>query len=79
MRYEVFQSSDGGNATGGRLQLVTDFISSEFDPDFVGGSWMLVATWRGVHPAPHGDSAEQDREDPYLQSVSSFGLCLFVY
>ena len=71
VRYEVFQSSDGGTATEGRLGLVTDFINSEFDSDFVGGSWMLVATWREVHPNPHGESAEQAREDPYLQSVGS--------
>ena len=56
------------------LSHVSSLINSEEDSDFVGG-WMIVATWDSVHPYPHGSSAEQDRVDPYLQSVSS-GACM---
>ena len=52
------------------LGRVSSLINSEEDSDFVGG-WMIVATWDSVHPFPHGSSAEQDRVDPYLQSVSA--------
>ncbi len=69
--YQILVSGEGGiEAVSDRFEQVTSFINSENDPNFSGATWMLVATWYNVHPDPHGDSAEQDREDPYLESVS---------
>ncbi len=54
------------------ISRVANFINSEQGPEsIVNANWMLVATWVGVHPFPHGASAEEDRLDPYLQRVSS--------
>ena len=52
------------------LERVSSLINSEEDDLEFTGSWMIVATWDSVHPFPHGSSPEQDRADPYLQSVS---------
>ena len=67
VNYEVhvIGESDTSDEYIGR---VSSLINSEQDPAF-SGNWMIVATWDGVHPFPHGNSAEQDRVDPYLQSV----------
>ena len=70
MNYEVHVSGESSTSDD-YLGRVSSLINSEAeDPDFI-GSWMIVATWDSVHPFPHGSSAEQDRVDPYLQSVSS--------
>ena len=70
--YQVLNAGVGGDETNNRFDQVTSFINSETDTNFAAASWMLVATWRGVHPYPHGESAEQDRQDPYLQSVREY-------
>lgn len=67
--YQIL-TSGGGNEETDRLENVTNFLNSEMNASFSGANWMLVATWSNVHPNPHGDSVEQDRQDPYLQSVS---------
>lgn len=64
-------SGNDGTEVTNRFQQVTSFINSDNDPDFTGATWMLIANWYNAHPDPHGDSAEQDRQDPYLQSVSN--------
>ena len=69
--YQVLNIAEGGAETTSRFTQVMNFINLEADTDFAGASWMLIATWKGVHPFPHGNSAEQDRQDPYLQSVSA--------
>ena len=69
--YQVLNITEGGTETRNRFTQVMNFINDETDADFAAASWMLIATWRGVHPFPHGTSAEQDRQDPYLQSVSA--------
>ncbi len=63
-------AGEGGVDVFNIFEQVTGFINSQNDPDFIGATWMLLANWYNVHPDPHGDSAEQDRQDPYLQSVS---------
>ena len=65
MNYEVFTAADSSAYLG---QVSAHINVNRGDTDF-DGNWMLVATWDGVHPFPHGNSAEQDRQDPYLQSV----------
>ena len=74
VNYEVYVAGES-SLSDNYLGQVSSLINSEQDPSFV-GNWMVVATWDGVHPFPHGDSIEQDREDPYLQSVcKSFSYC----
>lgn len=60
------------------LNQVTSFINNERDSDFT-SNWMLAARWNRVHPYPHGESIEQDRQDPYLQSVSNHGMIECMY
>ena len=67
VNYEVHVTGES-SLSDNFLGRVSAFIDAEQDPGFV-GNWMIVATWNGVHPFPHGASAEQDRLDPYLQSV----------
>ena len=67
VNYEVLVMGESSQSDD-YLERVSNLINSEEDSDFV-GNWMIVATWDGVHPFPHGSSAEQDRVDPYLQSV----------
>ena len=66
VRYSVFTTSSDQS---GYLLQVSNFINSENGVGFT-GEWMLVATWDRVHPFPHGESAEEDRVNPYLLSVS---------
>ena len=69
VNYEVHMMGESSTSND-YFRRVSSFINSEEDdPDFI-GSWMIVATWTNVHPFPHGSSTEQDRVDPYLQSVS---------
>ena len=69
MNYEVHSMGESSSSND-YLERVSSLVNSEEDdPDFI-GSWMIVATWDNVHPFPHGSSPEQDRADPYLQSVS---------
>ena len=67
MNYDVHVAGESSTSDD-YLRNVSSLISAEKDTDFQ-GNWMIVATWDGVHPSPHGNSAEQDRVDPYLQSV----------
>lgn len=67
--YRTFQNGESSSSNQ-LFNQVTSFINVERDPNF-NGNWMLVARWNHVHPFPHGASLEQDREDPYLQSVSN--------
>ena len=69
VNYEVHVAGES-SISDSYLGRVSAFIDAELDTGFV-GNWMVVATWDGVHPFPHGNSAEQDRVDPYLQSVCS--------
>ena len=69
VNYEVYVMGESV-ISNDYLGRVSTFINSEQDPAFT-GNWMIVVTWDGVHPFPHGNSAEQDRVDPYLQSVSN--------
>ncbi len=56
------------------ISRVEEFINIELGQDSItNANWMLVATWVGVHPFPHGNSVEEDRLDPYLQRVSNSG------
>ena len=69
--YEVHVTGESSTSDD-YLGRVSSLINlEEDDPGFI-GSWMIVATWDSVHPFPHGSSPEQDRVDPYLQSVSSY-------
>ena len=71
MTYEVHVTGESSTSDD-YLRRVSSLINSEEDdPGFI-GSWMIMATWDNVHPFPHGSSPEQDRVDPYLQSVSSY-------
>ncbi|MGJ8945923.1 hypothetical protein AB9K17_23830, partial [Salmonella enterica subsp. enterica serovar Kentucky] len=70
VNYEVHVMGESATSND-YLGRVSSLINSEQDPDFT-GNWMVVVTWDGVHPFPHGNSVEQDRADPYLQSVSSY-------
>jgi hypothetical protein len=72
--YEVHSTGES-SVSDDYLGRVSSLINSEEDdPDFL-GNWMIVATWDGVHPFPHGSSPQQDRVDPYLQSVSNVHSC----
>ena len=51
------------------IGTVEALVNSE-NGTLLNSNWMLVATWENVHPFPHGASADQDRQDPYLRSVS---------
>ncbi len=52
------------------ISRVAEFVNiDQGEESIVDANWMLVATWVGVHPFPHGASAEEDRLDPYLQRV----------
>ena len=73
VRYETYRRGDS-EASDQQMGLVTDFLGDEEGVDFV-GEWMLLASWDGVHPFPHGDSANMTRQDPYLDSV---WLCMFI-
>ena len=54
------------------INRVEDFINIELGQESIAdANWMLVATWVGVHPFPHGNSVEEDRLDPYLQRVNN--------
>ena len=77
VNYEVYVMGES-ITSGDYLGRVSTLINSEQDPAFT-GNWMIVVTWDGVHPFPHGNSAEQDRVDPYLQSVSTKDLQSLVY
>ena len=74
VNYEVYVMGESV-ISNDYLGRVSTFINSEQDPAFT-GNWMIVVTWDGVHPFPHGNSAEQDRVDPYLQSVSNNNCCI---
>ena len=68
VHYQSYASGDSV-ASDDRLQIVSQFISSEMGVEF-NGSWMLLATWEDVHPFPHGVSEQLGRLNPYLESVS---------
>ena len=77
VNYEVYVAGESP-ISDEYLGCVNTLVNSEQD-SFFRGNWMLVVTWEGVHPFPHGNSAEQDRQDPYLQSVRlSTSLCTCV-
>ena len=40
------------------------------------GTWMLVAQWDHVHPAPHGADDHMGIPEALLERVSSVGLCV---
>ena len=66
--YELHTS--GSNPTSIELlDRVSGFISRELGVMFE-GNWMMVATWDGIHPWPHGSDPVEATEDPYLQEVS---------
>ena len=67
VNYEVHVAGESSTSDE-YIGHVSSLINSELDSYF-SGSWMVVATWESVHPFPHGNSAQQDRVDPYLQSV----------
>ena len=69
VNYEVHTMGES-SMSDGYLERVSSLINSEEDDPHFTGSWMIVATWDSVHPFPHGSSPQQDRVDPYLQSVS---------
>ena len=74
VRYQTYSSVNSSDAQV--INTVADFINAE-NGSISNASWMLVATWEDVHPFPHGESAEQDRQDPYLGSVSvSLATCV---
>ena len=54
------------NVSDDRLNRVSTFIQVELGVSF-NGTMMLLVTWDGVHPFPHGTG---NTADPYLQSVS---------
>ena len=66
VQYKTYSSANSEEAQ--EILRVADFINVE-SGYIDNANWMLVATWNGVHPFPHGNSAEQDRLDPYLQRV----------
>ncbi len=68
VRYESYTLGDSSESDD-QLEMVDDFINIEQDPGFQ-GEWMLLVSWEDVHPYPHGDVAEAERIDPYLDSVS---------
>ena len=68
VRYESYYLGDS-IASDRQLNTVNDFIQTEEDSDFQ-GNWMMLASWEDVHPFPHGDIANFDRVDPYLELVS---------
>ncbi len=60
------------------INRVEDFINIELGQEsIVDANWMLVATWVGVHPFPHGNSVEEDRLDPYLQRVNMHAWAVY--
>ena len=67
VNYEVHVAGES-SISDDHLRDVSSLINAEQGTDFL-GNWMIVTTWDNVHPFPHGNSAEQDRVDPYLQSV----------
>lgn len=69
VRYVIHTSGESSSANS-QIQDVVNFVNSQQDQEFTNANWMLVATWDRVHPFPHGESASEEREDPYLQSVS---------
>ena len=71
--YQTYSSQNSSEAQV--INTVEGFVNSE-NGTLLNSNWMLVATWENVHPFPHGASAEQDRQDPYLQSVSKETLLL---
>lgn len=67
VRYETYRRGDS-ESSDQQMRRVDEFLGDEEGIDFV-GEWMLLASWEGVHPYPHGESADLSRENPYLESV----------
>ena len=40
------------------------------------GTWILVAQWDRVHPAPHGADDHMGIPEALLERVGSVGLCV---
>ena len=66
VQYKTYSSANLSEAQD--ISRVAEFVNTE-NGSISNANWMLVATWNEVHPFPHGNSAEQDRQDPYLQLV----------
>ena len=66
--YEVHDAAEGNAVSSAQLSFVNTWFKTETGLEFE-GDLMIVATWDHVHPWPHGNSADQDLVDPYLQSV----------
>ena len=66
--YEIHRGGESSDSDE-LLTSVNTFIRDENQVEFE-GSWMIVATWDGVHPWPHGSSPQQAELDPVLQAVS---------
>ena len=75
VQYKTYSSASSDEAVV--INSVANFINNESGL-IVNANWMLVATWSGVHPFPHGDSVEQDRQDPHLRLVR-YNKKLFTY
>ena len=72
VRWQVYSPDIDGEDV--LISRVEEFINIELGQDSItNANWMLVATWVGVHPFPHGNSVEEDRLDPYLQRVNNSG------
>lgn len=65
VQYETYRLGESDDVAS-RLGFINRVINAELNPDFT-GDWMLLANWENVHPYPHGDSAELDRQNPYLE------------
>ena len=74
VQYKTYSSANLSEAQD--INRVAEFITSE-NGSISNANWMLVATWSGVHPFPHGNSAEQDRLDPHLQLVRAYSTEIY--
>ena len=68
--YEHYSRGDS-DTSDDQIDSVTQFLNDEQDTDFT-GEWMMLVSWEKVHPYPHGESADLERENPYLESVRRF-------
>ncbi len=67
VQYETYRYGESDDVNR-RFDFTNAVIVSELNPAF-SGNWMMLVNWENVHPYPHGDSAELDRQNPYLEKV----------
>lgn len=72
VEYESYFRGDS-EASDQQMSRVEEFLRDEGNVSF-NAQWMLLASWENVHPYPHGDSLELDRENPYLESVATCSI-----